>query len=167
MSRQAGVHCNFCLVVPSDNVGGSVYVSCLNAMMRDWDQEMLRHEQVGSWMVVNMWWYERGGSYPVTLVWRYERVGSYVPCSHLRDAACEEVRSWWITCVGLRAGRSVEQDYERGGSYSRTTSGEVRRGKTTSRQVRVSNINPKSKANYLCVVKVEKFWGLRSWSRTN
>ena len=23
---------------------------------------------------------------------------------------------WWITCVGLRAGRSVEQDYERGGS---------------------------------------------------
>jgi len=35
-------------------------------------------------------------------------VGSYVPCSHLRDAACEEVRSWWITCVGLWAGRSVE-----------------------------------------------------------
>jgi len=35
-------------------------------------------------------------------------VGSYVLCSHLRDAACEEVRSWWITCVGLRTGRSVE-----------------------------------------------------------
>ena len=43
-------------------------------------------------------------------------VGSYVSCSHLRDAACGEVRSWWITCVRLRAGRSVEQDYERGGS---------------------------------------------------
>jgi len=23
-------------------------------------------------------------------------VGWYVPCSHLRDAACREVRSWWI-----------------------------------------------------------------------
>jgi len=43
-------------------------------------------------------------------------VGSYVPCSHLRDAACEEVRSWWITYVGLRAGRSIEQDYEWGGT---------------------------------------------------
>ena len=37
-------------------------------------------------------------------------------------------------------GRFVEQDYERGGSYSRTTSGEVRRGRTTSGQVRVSII---------------------------
>jgi len=43
-------------------------------------------------------------------------VGSYVPCSHLRDAASGEVRSWWITCVGLQAGRSVELDYERGSS---------------------------------------------------
>jgi len=36
--------------------------------------------------------------------------------AHVRDATCGEVRDWWITCVGLRAGRSVEQDYERGGS---------------------------------------------------
>ena len=43
-------------------------------------------------------------------------VGSYVSWSHLRDATCGEIRSWWITCVGLRAGRSVEQDYEREGS---------------------------------------------------
>ena len=43
-------------------------------------------------------------------------VGSYILCSHLRDAACGEVRSWWITCVGLRAGGSIELDYERGGS---------------------------------------------------
>jgi len=43
-------------------------------------------------------------------------VGLYVPSSHLRDATCGEVRSWWITCVGLQAGRFVEQDYERGGS---------------------------------------------------
>jgi len=43
-------------------------------------------------------------------------VGSYVPCSHLRDAACGEVRHWWIMCVGLWANRSVEQDYEREGS---------------------------------------------------
>jgi len=43
-------------------------------------------------------------------------VGSYVPCSHLRDAVCEDVHSWLITCVGLRAGRSVEQDYEWGGT---------------------------------------------------
>ena len=35
-------------------------------------------------------------------------VGSYVPCSQLRDAACGEVRSLRITCVGLRAGRPVE-----------------------------------------------------------
>jgi len=43
-------------------------------------------------------------------------VGSYVSYSHLRDAACGEVRSWWITCVRLWAGRSIEQDYKRGGS---------------------------------------------------
>ena len=43
-------------------------------------------------------------------------VDSYVVCSHLRDVACEEVRNWWITSTGLRVGRSVEQDYERGGS---------------------------------------------------
>jgi len=43
-------------------------------------------------------------------------VGSYVSYSYLRDVACGEVRIWWITCVGLRAGRSVELDYERGGS---------------------------------------------------
>jgi len=43
-------------------------------------------------------------------------VGSYVLCSRLRDASCGELCGWWITCVGLRAGRSVEQDYERGGS---------------------------------------------------
>jgi len=41
-------------------------------------------------------------------------------------------------------------------------SGEVRRGRTTSGQARVSIINPESKANYMCVVKVEKPWGLRS-----
>jgi len=43
-------------------------------------------------------------------------VGLYVLCSNLRDAACREVRSLLITCVGLRADRSVKQDYERGGS---------------------------------------------------
>jgi len=35
------------------------------------DQEMLCHERVGSWMVVNMWWHERGGSYQDTIVWGY------------------------------------------------------------------------------------------------
>jgi len=40
-------------------------------------------------------------------------VGSYVSCSYSRDVACGEVRSWWITCVELGAGKSVEQDYER------------------------------------------------------
>ena len=44
------------------------------------------------------------------------KVGSYVLCSHLGDAACGKVRSWWITCVGLRVGKSVGQDHERGGS---------------------------------------------------
>jgi len=37
-----------------------------------------------------------------------------------------------------------------------TTDGQVRRGRTTSGQVRVSIINPESKANYLCDLKVEK-----------
>jgi len=69
------------------------------AMMIHLDQEMLCHEGVGSWKVVNMWWYERGGSYPVTLTWGYER-GRFV-CSMLtlRDATCEEVRGWWITVL--------------------------------------------------------------------
>jgi len=40
-------------------------------------------------------------------------VGLYVPCSRLRDVVCGEVRGWRITCVVLRASRSVEQDYER------------------------------------------------------
>jgi len=35
-------------------------------------------------------------------------------------------------------------------------SGEVRRDRTTSRQVRVSIINSESKVNYLCELKVEK-----------
>jgi len=47
-------------------------VCCFYAVMRYLDKGMLSHERVGSWMVVNTWWYERGGSYPVTLVWRYE-----------------------------------------------------------------------------------------------
>ena len=45
-------------------------------------------------------------------------------------------------------GRSVEQDYERGGLYSRTTSGEVPRGRTMSGQVRVSIINHESMVNH-------------------
>ncbi|QCE10884.1 hypothetical protein DEO72_LG10g2116 [Vigna unguiculata] len=41
-------------------------------------------------------------------------------------------------------------------------SGEVRRGRTTSGQVRVSIINPESRANHLCDLKAEKPWGLSS-----
>jgi len=52
----------------------------------------------------------------------------------------------------LRAGRYVAGgsrvlDYGRVGPFSRTTSGEVRRGRTTSGHVRVSIINPESEAN--------------------
>jgi len=50
------------------------------------DQEMLCHERVGSWMVVNMWWYERGGSYSITLLWGYER-GRFL-CSVLTVERC-------------------------------------------------------------------------------
>jgi len=31
--------------------------------------------------------------------------------------ASGKVRSWWITCVGLWVGRSVELDHERAGSW--------------------------------------------------
>ena len=84
-------------------------------------------------------------------------------CSVLTLEGCciREVRSWWITCVGLQASRSIEQDYEWGGSYNRTTSGEVRRGRTMSGQVRVSIINPESKTNYLCDLKVDKPWSIK------
>jgi len=43
-------------------------------------------------------------------------VGLYVTCSCLRDAMCGEVRGWWIICVGLQTGRSVQKDYEWEGS---------------------------------------------------
>ena len=43
-------------------------------------------------------------------------VGSYVPCSRWEMPRAGRYGGWWITCVGLRAGRSVEQDYERVGS---------------------------------------------------
>jgi len=42
-------------------------------------------------------------------VWGYEqgRFVCFVPTLE-RDAACGEVHSWWIICVGLLAGRTVE-----------------------------------------------------------
>ncbi|QCD90130.1 hypothetical protein DEO72_LG4g1084 [Vigna unguiculata] len=45
-------------------------------------------------------------------------------------------------------------------SESTTTSGKVRRGMTTSGQVRVSIINPESMANFVVKLEVEKLWGL-------
>ncbi|QCD86917.1 hypothetical protein DEO72_LG3g1446 [Vigna unguiculata] len=74
---------------------------------RTWTRRCLGHERGGSYPDTLVWGYEWGGSYPDTLVWGHERGGSYVPYSHLTDAASGEVRSWWITCVGLRTGRSV------------------------------------------------------------
>jgi len=67
----------------------------------------------------------------------------------------------------LRAGRYVVGgshvlDYGRAGPKSRTTSGEVRRRRTTSGQVRVSIINPKSMANFVVELEVEKTWGVLS-----
>jgi len=45
------------------------------------------------------------------------RAGRFaVTCSHLRAAVSGDVRSWWIRYVGLRAWRSIELDYGRGGS---------------------------------------------------
>jgi len=58
------------------------------------------------------------------------------------------------------AGGSHVLNYGRGGPQSRTTSGEVRRGKTTSGKVRVSIIYPESLVNYLYELKVEKPWGI-------
>ena len=58
-------------------------------------------------------------------------------------------------------------DYGRAGPWSRTRSEEVRRGRTMSGQARVRIINHESRANFMCVVKVEKPWGLRSWPRNN
>ncbi|QCD83896.1 hypothetical protein DEO72_LG2g4247 [Vigna unguiculata] len=75
--------------------------------------ERFRLEVLGWWLTCD----DMSGEVHIQLLSRGDtsEVGSYVPCSHLRDATCGEVRGWWITCVGLRAGRSVEQDYERGG----------------------------------------------------
>ncbi|QCE04094.1 hypothetical protein DEO72_LG8g2127 [Vigna unguiculata] len=56
------------------------------------------------------------------------KLDTYVPCSRLRDATCGEVRGWWITCARLRAGRSVEQDYERGDRVIRYTGAGVEIG---------------------------------------
>jgi len=56
--------------------------------------------------------------------------------------------------VGLRVGRFVEQDYER----------EVRRGRTTSEQVRVSIIFPSPRLT-IYVNEGCKALGLRSWPR--
>jgi len=50
------------------------------------DQEMLCHERVGSWIVINMWWCEWEGSYSITLLWGYER-GRFV-CSVLAVERC-------------------------------------------------------------------------------
>jgi len=44
-----------------------------------------------------------------------------------------------------------------------TTGGQVRRAGLRA----VRFVEHESEANYLCVVKVEKPWGLRSWLRTN
>ncbi|QCE06061.1 hypothetical protein DEO72_LG9g1070 [Vigna unguiculata] len=69
---------------------------------------------------VHGWWItcdDMSGEVHIKLLSRGDtsKVSSYVPCSRLRDATCGEVWGWRITCVGLRAGRSVEQDYEWGG----------------------------------------------------
>jgi len=45
-----------------------------------------------------------------------EDTSGEVLCSHLRTTVSREARSCWITCVGLWVGRSIELDYERGGS---------------------------------------------------
>ena len=134
------------------------YICRLYAVMQNLDQEMLCHERVGSWMVVNTWWYERGCSYPDTLVWGYEREGSYVPCSHLRDIASREVRTCWSTCVGLRARRFVEAGL-RVGRFIET-------GPRAGRFVGASYIlNPWS---IICVNgRLKILEVLRSWPRTN
>jgi len=85
------------------------------AMMRYLDQGMLCHERVCSWMVVTCDDVSGEAHIQFLSCGDMSEVGSYVACSHLRDATCGEVRSWWIACVGLRASRSVEQDYEQGG----------------------------------------------------
>jgi len=63
----------------------------------------------------------------------------------------------------LCAGRYVASgshvlDYGRADLESMTTSGEVRRGRTTSGQVHVSIMNPESMANFVVGVEVEKPW---------
>jgi len=50
-----------------------------------------------------------------TLVWGYERGGSYVRAHTWELLRAVRFVAGWITRVELRAGRSVELDYERGG----------------------------------------------------
>jgi len=139
-----------------------------HAMMWDLDKEMLCHERVGSWMVVNMWWYERGGSYLDTLAWGYEQGGSYVPCSQLRDAASGEVHSWWIMCVGLRVGRFIEARL-RAGRFVETrlwVGRFVEAGPRASRFVGASYIL--SPWSTICVNwRLKNLGKLSSWPRVN
>jgi len=71
---------------------------------------------------VHDWWWTRddmSGEVHILLLscGDTSEVGLYVLCSHLRDATCGEVCSWWITWVRLWAGRFVELDHERTGSW--------------------------------------------------
>ena len=81
---------------------------CVVRIDENVDQEMLCHEQVGSWRWLICDGMSREVHTYLLSCGDTSEVRSYVPCSQLRDVACGEVRSWWITCVGLRAGRSVE-----------------------------------------------------------
>jgi len=75
-----------------------------------------------------------------TLMWGYERGGSYVSCSHLRTATSGEV---WSRVL----------DYGLGGPWSWTTSGEVRRDRTTSGHICGSMyiLGPRSNVGMVCM----------------
>jgi len=77
---------------------------------------MLCHERASSWMELTC--EDMSGEVHIQLLSRGDtsEVGSYVPCSRGEMPRAGRYVGWWITCVGLWAGRPVEQDYERGGS---------------------------------------------------
>jgi len=104
-----------------------------------------------------------------TFVWGYERGGSYVLCSHLRLLWARRfivgVHACWTTSgqvrrVGLRAGRFVELDYERVGSWEHDNPWRPRLRRDLSHIGYEIRVWCYKEVNKLKLAKIKTGWGL-------